>query len=231
MVGDYIFSPKVYNEFSPGNSHMGPSFSGRAGIEFPLFNLPWMVEADARQYAYPHIGAYDNVAPANTPCAVGSTVPPGGVGCVTTIGAGTSVYVPSFRAIDRDVDVRLALRIAEPRIYLGVGYLFRTTNYGYPQQHGWGFGAEKLPDLDKTLSLFGSYWYYPSVEGNYTNPLGIGYELEYRVAKYQLGATYSVGKSGVFIEGGFQGDQGRNKQFAPGDFIHNGWFAGIGLHF
>jgi len=232
VVGDYIFAPQVYNEFSPGNSHEGPSYSGRAAVEFPLFNLPWMIEADARQYAYPHFGAYDGVAPANTPCAPGSVVPPGGVGCVTTIGSGASVYVPSFRAMDRDVDVRLAIRIAEPRVYIGVGYLFRNTNYGYPQQHGWGFGVEKLPDLDHTLSLFGSFWYYPSVEGAYTSPLGIGYELEYRIAKYQVGAAYSLGRrSGVFIEGGFQGDHGYTKQFAPGDFIHDGWFAGIGLHF
>jgi len=231
VVGDYVFSPQVYNEFSPGNHNMGPSFSGRAAVEFPLLNLPWMVEADARQYAYNHVGAYDGVAPANTPCAPGSIVPPGGTGCVNTIGTGASVYVPSFRAMDRDVDVRLAIRIAEPRVYIGVGYLFRNTNYGYPQQHGWGFGVEKLPDLDHTLSLFGSFWYYPSVEGNYVNPLGIGYELEYRVAKYQIGGAYSVGRSGVFVEGGFEGDRGYNKQFAPGDFIHDGWFAGIGLHF
>jgi len=39
IVGDYIFNPKVYNEFSPGNSGKGGSYSVRGAAEFPLFGL------------------------------------------------------------------------------------------------------------------------------------------------------------------------------------------------
>src|SRR6202166_1895599 len=54
IVGDYIFSPKVYNEFSPGNTGKGGSYSARGAVEFPAFGLPWMLEGDYRSYSYPH---------------------------------------------------------------------------------------------------------------------------------------------------------------------------------
>jgi hypothetical protein len=231
IVGDYIFSPKVYNEFSPGNHQNGPSYSGRAGIEFPLFSLPFMLEVDSRQYAYPHIGDFDGT-PQGTPCVA----PPlaGNRGCVTPIGGVGSNYVNSFTAKDRDLDARFGFRVAQPRIYLGVGYLWRSTNYGYPTQGGPGFGIEKLPDLNQTVSIFGSYWYYPNVKGTWVTPYGS--TLAYRIQKYQIGATVGVPFDilkdvGVFLEGGFQGDKGNNKSLAPGDFQHAGWFAGIGVHF
>jgi hypothetical protein len=233
IVGDYIFSPKVYNEFSPGNNHEGPSYSGRAGIEFPLFSIPFMLEVDARQYAYPHIGDFDGVVAPNTTCAPGTALS-GNRGCVTPIGGVGSVYVPSFTAKDRDLDARFGIRVVQPRIYLGVGYLWRSTNYGYPPMSGPGFGIEKLPDLNQLFSVFGSYWYYPNVKGQFFTPYGS--TLSYRIQKYQVGATIGVPFNllrsvGLFLEGGFQGDRGNNKLQAPVDFRHNGWFAGIGIHF
>ena len=214
---------------------MGPSFAGRGAIEFPAFNIPWMLEVSAEQFSYLHVGDFDTSAPRNAPCVAGAPWN-GNRGCVTTIGPGTgSVYVPSFTAQDRDLDLRLGVQVAWPRIYLGVGYLWRTDSYGYPEQTGVGFGVEKLPDLDHALSLFGSYWYYPSIQGNFTDPTsGIGYALQYRDSKYQLGAALSVpffSNAGVFIEGGFMGDRGYAKQFAPDGFIHEGFFAGVGIRF
>ncbi|MBV8583541.1 MAG: copper amine oxidase N-terminal domain-containing protein, partial [Candidatus Eremiobacteraeota bacterium] len=50
VAGDYIISPKVYNEFNPGtttsNNTNGFSYRIHGAVEFPLFNLPWMVSAD-----------------------------------------------------------------------------------------------------------------------------------------------------------------------------------------
>src|SRR6202043_689384 len=59
IVGDYIFSPKVYNEFSPGNTGKGGSYSARGAVEFPAFGLPWMLEGDYRSYSYPHNNGID----------------------------------------------------------------------------------------------------------------------------------------------------------------------------
>jgi hypothetical protein len=39
VAGDYIFSPKVYNKFAPGNSGSG-AYRIDGAIEFPLFGWP-----------------------------------------------------------------------------------------------------------------------------------------------------------------------------------------------
>jgi hypothetical protein len=234
IVGDYIFSPQVYNEFSPGNKHLGPSFSGRAAVEFPLASLAWMLEVDARQYAYPHSGDFDTVPGSrNAPCAPGSIFF-ANRGCVTTIGNEANLYVPSFTAIDRDIDGRIGIRIAKPRIYIVGSWLWHNTNYGYPQMNGPGFGIEKLPDLNQVVSLFGSFMHYPQIHGTYVDPTGRDFLLSYHVNKYQGGITISLPilrSLGAFIEGGWMGDYLWRKENAPADSHHQGPFAGFGIRF
>ena len=54
IVGDYIFKPQVFNQLSNGSNTAtwGPSFAGRAAIEFPIGNIPFMIEGYGEQYAY-----------------------------------------------------------------------------------------------------------------------------------------------------------------------------------
>jgi hypothetical protein len=245
IVGDYIFSPKVYNEFSPGNTGKGGSYSARGAVEFPAFGLPWMLEGDYRSYSYPHNSGIDPalLAGGANPCphvvAVPTTFPAAGnQGCVTVIGGYGTSPVPSFTARDTDFDGRLGLKIAEPRIYIGVGYLHREENYGYPKQNGFGFGAEKLPDLDQPLSVYGSIWYYPSISGNFTFPPGAPLSLigttdkfQQRFLKYQIGGTLNLGNSGLFLDAGFLGDTIRGKNLAPSDVSHAGGYVGLGIKF
>ncbi len=40
IAGDYLFSPKVYNEFSPGNTGKSASYAFSGAWEFDAFNLP-----------------------------------------------------------------------------------------------------------------------------------------------------------------------------------------------
>lgn len=215
IAGDYILSPKVYNEFSPGNKGKS-SYAVRGAIEFDAFNLPWMLEGDFRQYQYPH-----NCAGTGDPQCL-----------VTTIGSTGQTSVPAFTARDQDFDGRFGLKVADPRIYIGVGYLYRTTNYGYPKLNGVGFGAEKLPDLNQPFSVYGSVWYYPNAKGDFTDPgTGIGYRLAYNILKYQVGGTINFGNSPVFVDLGWLGDSGRNKTNAPVDFSHNGPYLGLGIKF
>jgi hypothetical protein len=215
VAGDYLFSPKVYNEFSPGNTGKSGSYDIRGAWEFDAFNLPWMVEGNFEQYQYPH-----NCASATDPeCSV------------TTIGDTGSTFVPAFTAKDTDVDARLGLRVADPRIYIGVGYLWRQTDYGYPKLDGFGFGIEKLPDLDHALSIYGSAWYYPNTKGTFTDPTGTSYQLAYNFLKYQIGLDWVIGKGPVFVEGGWQGLRGTNKTNAPVDTSANGPYAGLGIKF
>jgi hypothetical protein len=244
IVGDYIFSPKVYNEFSPGNKGNGGSYSVRGAIEFPAFGLPWMLESNYRSWQYPHNSTISptNAALPNGGCPYPQGTPPfpsaGDQGCVTVIGGYSQVPVPSFTARDTDFDTHLGIRVADPRIYIGVGYLRREENYGYPKQNGWGFGATKLPDLDQPFSIYGSVWYYPNVWGNFTYPAGappnlVGTtdRLESRFLKYQVGGTIAIGNTGLFLDGGWMGDTIRNKNLMPSDANHSGGYAGLGIKF
>jgi hypothetical protein len=230
IAGDYILSPKVYNEFSPGNTGKSGSYAFRGAYEFNVANIPWMIEGNFEQYQYPHNSDVTGVAP-GTQCGAVVGSPAGDPGCVTVIGGQGSTYVNAFTARESDFDGRLAIKVADPRIYIGVGYIYRTNNYGYPQETGVGFGAEKLPDLDQHLSVFGSAWYYPNLKGNYTDPSGALFDLGYQTLKYQAGVTYVLGSSPVFIEAGYMGDSGRNKSNAPSNYTQSGPFVGIGLKF
>jgi hypothetical protein len=216
VAGDYIISPKVYNEFSPGttasNTAGGFSYRLHGALEFSLLNLPWMVEGDYRQYNYQHPDGF-----------------------VTAVGGNFQTFVPAFNVKDYDLDARVGIRVMNPRIYLGVGYLWRGNNAGYPSINGVGFGLSKLPDLDRPFSFYGSAYYYPSIKGNMTtgNALAIPttYTLQYNVLKYDLGVSYSFQGIPLFIEGGFLGDRGWNQMAAPAGFSENGPYVGIGLKF
>jgi hypothetical protein len=231
VVGDYLFDPKVYNEFSPGNTGTGASFAGRAGVEIPVSKLTVLFEADGRQYQYPH----DSVAgigciPTLSYCC------PQNPGCVTTIGHYGQTYVPAFTARDSDLDARIGIGVPIVHVSLDVSYLRRWTNYGYPTQNGVGFGLEKLPDFKSGLSIFGSFFYYPQVSGNYTDSAASPYygqtwNLAYHIYRYDGGVHLNLGETPLFVEAGYMGDRGIGNVYAPDGFTHSAFNAGVGLHF
>ena len=242
VAGDYIFAPKVYNEFSPGNTGKqgeGMSYRLRAAMEFNLFNLPWMLEGDYRQYNYPHNQGVASTGPVagggniGAQCSTPGNPASGDPGCVTAIGGQFQTFVPAFTVRDYDFDGRLGLKVANPRIYVGVGYMARSGNYGYPRLNGVGFGAEKLPDLNQPFSVYGSVWYYPNVRGTCGTDVCPGgpYTLAYNILKYDIGGAISFGNSPVFLDLGFLGDRGQNKSNAPVSFTHNGPYLGLGIKF
>jgi hypothetical protein len=228
VAGDYIFSPKVYNEFSPGNSGNG-SYAVRGGGEFSIGSIPFMLEGSYEHWQYPH------------DCTIVSGVYQ--PNCYVTIigGGGSSPVVTTGNLYDQDVDARLAVRVLKPRIYIGVGYIWVANNYGYPNLNGVGFGGEKLPDLNQFVSFFGSVWYYPSVNGTATFNIENSYPstgftshslpLQYNILKYQAGVTITFGNAPIFVEGGWMGDSWTNKENAPINRTYNGPFAGLGFRF
>jgi hypothetical protein len=234
IVGDYIAAPNVYNQFSPNsnNTIWGPSYAGRAAIEFAVNHVPFMAEGYGEQYTYSHPGA--NGIARNTSCGPGLA---GNPACVTPIGGGRSLLVPRFTAIDGDVSARLGVKVANPRIYVAAAYMVTSNNYGYPRTHGFGYGVEKLPDLDRTFSFFASYYYYPENEGSFIDPTtGTNFLLQYRFQQYQAGITYNLPfaafkTGGIFFEAGFMGNVSINKQFLPINGHESGGFAGFGVHF
>ena len=259
VAGDFLFSPKVYNEISPGNTATG-SYALRGAVEFPLFGLPWMLEGDYRHYQYPHtaqqiVGLCAPGTPGVT-CGtvVGSQVYQTGLcpsttdqGCVTVVGFQNIIkfnglgqaYVPALSAQENEGDVRLGVKIFDPRVYVGAGYLTKSYNYlGVPRLSGVGFGVTKLPDLDQAVSLEGSAWYYPRISGNYTYPTTplLGplsaqtIPLSYSYWKYRAGATVRLG-SALFVDFGLAGERATARTNAPSDTTVNAPYAGVGIHF
>jgi Copper amine oxidase N-terminal domain len=226
VAGDYIISPSVYNEFVNGshsdNNNGGFSYRLHGAIEIPVSNFPFMVAVDYRQYNWQH------------PCGGG-----GDPTCyVTTIGGLGQSAVPAFNGQDYSFDARLGIRVLKPRIYLAAAYLWRGNNYGYPRESNIGVGLEKLPDLDRTFSFYGSAYYFFNVNGNYSStPLACGnpnggactYKVGYDVLKYDIGVSYTFTGFPLFLEAGFLGDRGYNLNAAPIGFSESGPYAGIGL--
>ena len=206
VAADDVIKPSVYDEFASGNDGTKTSYAVRGAAEFPLLGLPWMVEGDYRSYSYQTTAGF-----------------------VSTIGGTGPVLVPSFNAVDTDLDARIGLKIVDPRIYVGAGYLTRAENYGYPRQSGFGFGIEKLPDLDHVFSVYGSAWYYPSVAANVAQG-----SFAYRDLKFEAGGSLALGARtgfGLFVEGGYLGDTLRVKSLGPSDATHSGPYVGLGAKF
>jgi len=223
VAGDYLISPKVYDEFNPGNTQgqqNGFSWAARGAAEFSLFNMPWMLEGDYRNFNYPHN------------CSGVVPTAPTADCFVTTIGGTSSTAVPTFQVRSYDFDGRIGLKVFNPRVYIGLGYIWRGNNAGYPRETGIGFGAEKLPDLDQPWSIYGSVYYYGNVKGNFTDPgTLIGYQLSYNILKYQLGVTYVITGSPLFIDAGLIGESAKNKLNAPSNASNFAGYVGLGLKF
>jgi hypothetical protein len=221
VAGDYLFNPKVWNEFSPGNGGSG-SYAIRGGVEFDALGLPFMLEANYSNYEYPHhCGVPQSSATLqNAPQCF-----------VTVIGSRGSVYVPAFTAVDRDIDVRLGYKLFNPHVYIAIGYIWGSNNYGYPNLQAVGGGLEKLPDFGQGFQWFGSIYYYPNFRGTFTTgsnavppneTFGVGYNL----LKYNVGVGYAFAHF-VAIEVGWNGENRANKNNFPASSTINGAYAGL----
>ncbi len=206
-----MVSGKTYNEFSAGYRTSG-SWTARGAVEFS----PIMVGYDYSQYRYPH-NCSDPTIP-TTDCLV------------TVVGNFGQTVVPAFTARDTFNEVHLGYKVFNPRVYVAVGWDFNAGNYGYPNLTGVGFGIEKLPDLDSSLSVYGSYYYYPNTRGTYSG-FGQSLPMQYSLQTYKVGATWTFLKP-VFFEVGYAGNRGNAKANSPGvGYTHNGLYVGLGAFF
>ncbi len=220
FVAAAFAAPKTYNEFSSGR-YCPESYVVSAGYAFE--HSSFAVKADYRQDVYV---TSDNITDnLNNHYTRFSTID-GGV-----------ALTPVFLARQSTFDARLEYKVAAPRIYLGVGYLHASNNYGYPQLNGVGVGVEKFPDLRSGINFFGSAFYYPSASGNYTitDPAspnrGAQYRQQYRLVKYDVGVALVFKHFPVYPYGGFSGDRYGAKQNAPIAQTHDGPYLGLGVKF
>jgi hypothetical protein len=208
-----------YNEFSSGQY----CHSYLIGGAYEFAHSPFAVKADFRHDVY--------VTTSNLTDVLSNQYTQ-----FATIDGGVA-FTPVFLAIQNSVDVRLEYRVAEPKIYVGVGYLTSSNNYGYPALSSYGFGVEKLPNLRSGVSFFGSAFYYPNASGTYTinNPAspnaGVSYRQSYQFLKYDVGLTLASAREPVYLYGGFSGDRYTVKQNAPIGQSHDGPYIGLGVKF
>jgi hypothetical protein len=183
-----------------------------------------MVEVDYKNWQYPHnCGVPESAGYAAGPQCY-----------VTTIGSRGSAYVPQFTAVNRDFDVRLGFRVFQPHVYIAVGYIWNSNNFGYPNMNAVGGGIEKLPDPGHAFNYYGSVFYYPNVNGSYTTtstegPPNTTYGLGYNLLKYQVGISWAFIPA-VAIDLGWAGENGANKNNAPISYTFNGPYAGLGFY-
>jgi len=226
---------RVYNEFSDGSKDAqgGLSNGSNGGFDGSYviagaykFN-PFAVKVDFRQDGYDTTVSSTNLSCPSQICTV-----------FNTIDGGTAV-VNQFRARQSTLDGRLEYQIgAYPDLYVGVGYLQASNNYGYPELHGEGAGLEKLPSFGSNgWSWYGSAFYYFNANGTYIedNPLSpnfnMAYKQTYDIVKYDIGLTANFTGSPFYIYGGYSGDRYLTRDLnEPIDQTHSGPYAGLGVH-
>lgn len=64
---------------------------------------------------------------------------------------------------ESDVESRLAVKLFDPRIYIGVGNRHFADAADGISATGWGFGIERVPDIDRSFSVAWYVWRYPSM--------------------------------------------------------------------
>ncbi len=240
---DAAFGGKTSNELSNGSTNSG--FGVRGVFETPIAGHNWVGQIDYHSYTYKHAanGALANGVYAGCPTA-------NDPGCVTPIGYKTfnSVYTPgpvnylnAFNATDSTAQIGLGSKIAHvERYYVSVGYMIRSFNYlNYPTMSGLGFGLDKLPDVDRAISVYGSFWAYFNVGGKYDAPASgaLGgfanypFTVAYRMFTYRLGATFAIPKSPIFVDLNGAGDRADVSASGPSSSVHGAFGAGVGLKF
>jgi len=209
--------PNNANEFVAG----GFCDSFIVNVAYAPIRSKFAVKADARQDTY--------VTSNNAVDAFGNHYTQ-----FATIDGGTA-FTPVFFARQTTLDVRLEYQVAAPRVYVGLGYLHASTNYGYPALDAVGFGIEKLPDLRPGIGVYGSVFDYPSASGTYsvgapTSPdAGASYTQRYAILTYDVGATLVARHVPVYLFGGYGGNRYTVKQNAPIGQTHSGPYIGLGV--
>jgi hypothetical protein len=231
------------NELATGQGTSG--FGIKAAAEIPIIGHNWVAQVDYRSYNYQHKAATGMANGITFACPVA-----GDPGCVTPIGfqtydrvfnPGPINYIGAFSAQDSTTQITLGSKIAPiERYYVSVGYLLRNTNApGYPSLGGMGFGLDKLPDVDRPFSIYGNFWLFFNVSGNYTgsNSAALGgfagypFKVAYRVYTYRVGATFKIPYTPVFLDLSDVGDRADVTSAAPSAAQHNAIFAGAGVKF
>jgi hypothetical protein len=222
-AADYLF-PKVYNEFSSGQTNNfadGISYAIHGNAQFSLAHIPMLLGGSYNQLAYAHT------------CSITTSGGPTPDCFVTVIGNNGSSAVQAFTVRNYMADAHLGFNFFVPRIYVDISYLWTGNNAGYPWLKGQGSALEVLPDLDTRFSVYGSYGYFGNVSAT-TSPSftsGNALKFAYIVSRYDIGLTYAFPDIPLFAEGGYRADAWHARFNAPSSVTQGGPYVGLGIHF
>ena len=207
VTGDYLIHPRVYDEFTTGRGGRA-SYRIRGGTEFNIGNFQGLLEGESRTFTARHEDGFTNAIGPNPP-----------------------TFVPEFDVQENQVAGRVGLKLLEPRLYLGIGYLLKSNNAGYPRTSGLGIGLEKLPDKEGPLSVYFSGYYYPNLTGQYRapgpNPGSLGFS--YRLFAYEVGAAIKPSGAPIFLNVGLLGDRAIARNSSPLSQTRIAPYVGIGF--
>ena len=214
LVGEVTPFEYVHNYLSGGqyagatSAYFTPSVA--TALTFPVSSTEFMIAGEFRTEAYRH-----------------------SAGKVPTAGGG-SVFIPDLVARDYTQDFRVGFKIANPRIFIGVGSFYRAGSYGFPELVGAGFGVEALPDLRRQTSIFGRAYFYPNV--NNEDPFndvasGRPLSVRYSYLRYGLGEATTIGGGPMFFIAGLDGSRYWHINDVPSNDARLGLTLGYGIRF
>ena len=166
----------------PGNS----SFAIRGAGEFTSRQHPVHARRRYERWQYPH----------NCTASAGARGGSSTSECyVTTIGGdGSSPVLTTTQLYDQDVDARLAVRVLNPRVYIGVGYMWVSGNYGYPNMNGVGIRRRETARPQPAALVLRQRLVLPERQRNVhatwpSAPINPQPTTRYNILKYQVGVT------------------------------------------
>jgi hypothetical protein len=240
VVIDVGLSSKTANQLANGSAG---SFGVRAAAEFPVLGHNWNANVDYQQFSYqkPSNNAFANGIVAACPTGDPGCVTPIGFNAYATVTPGIAQYHTAFSAVDSATHFGFGPKIArDSRLYLGVGWTWRTFNYtSMPNLSGFGLGLDMLPNLQRPLALYGSFWAYADVHGSYpgaVSPLlgtfsGVPFLVDYRMYTYRVGATFTFPNSPLFADANLNGDRlDVRSASTPSNVVHSTFQLGVGAH-
>ena len=203
LLVDAVVSPLIANAQAPQvHGASGTSFDVAFEDEFSLVDVNFEFGADYGEYRYGR--------PA---------------GNVTQPGGSPVAFVNASDAIDRDYEAHVGVQLSPAKYYLRAGYGVEHVD-STPRIGGFGFGLEKLPDLNRHFDYDFDAEYYPNMSGHCGR---CNADLAFKRLVYEIGLTYSI--KPLFIDAAYSGDKGYSKNAASDDFTHSGIVAGLGLRF
>jgi Copper amine oxidase N-terminal domain len=214
FVQGAIGSTLIANEYSP-NLHSSAAWNGEAALFLGPVSL---------------VGTYRSDQYHTTRNATDATGNP--LTQFNTIDLG-SATTPVFSARQWNFEGRAEYQIMKPRVNIGASFLTVYNNYGNARLTGGGIGLEKLPYGKSVFDWYGSFFYFPTMQGTYMETAGpnngTSYKQQYQILKYDIGVDY--GFSTVYLLAGYSGDRYTAKQSAPISQTHSGPYVGLGLRF